>query len=87
MSDITTEFAIEYIQETCEDCPEYKEGECISNSHCFEVKKMAIDSMRKVEKIKQLFKKASYVEDNKVYLYLYNADKKLEHIGEILDHE
>lgn len=41
----------------------------------------------KLDKIEQILKKASYVEDNKVYSYLYNEDKKLEHIGEILDHE
>lgn len=43
---ITRQFAIEYIQEECEDCPEYKEGECTSNSHCFEVKRMAINGLR-----------------------------------------
>ena len=45
---MTKEFAIEYIQEECEDCPQYKDGECISNSHCFEVKRMAIQAIRQM---------------------------------------
>lgn len=46
---MTKEFAIQYIQEECEDCPEYKNGECISNSHCFEVKRMAIQVIKALE--------------------------------------
>ena len=44
--EMTKEFAIEYIQEECEDCPQYNAGECLSNSHCFEVKQMAIKALR-----------------------------------------
>lgn len=46
---MTGEFAIEYIQEACECCPEYKDGECTSNSHCFEVKRKAIESLRQLD--------------------------------------
>ena len=46
---ITSEFAIEYIQEECESCPEYKDGHCLSNSHCFEVKRKAIKSLRQLD--------------------------------------
>lgn len=46
MKELTTEFVIEYIQETCDDCPECKDGECLSNSNCFEVKYRAIRALR-----------------------------------------
>ena len=44
---MTKEFAIEYIQEGCLSCPEYDTAnkECISNSHCFEVKRYAIKAI------------------------------------------
>ena len=59
--DITNEFAIEYIQEGCEGCPEYdfEAKECLSNSHCFEVKKKAIKALQdcsKCEKMMPLIK-------------------------------
>ena len=40
------EFAIEYIQEECECCSEYKDGKCTSESNCREVKQMAINAIR-----------------------------------------
>lgn len=45
---MTKEFAIEYIQEGCLSCPEYDTAnkECISNSHCFEVKRYAIKAIK-----------------------------------------
>ena len=45
MQEITAEFAIEYLLDDCEDCPENKDGECMTQSHCFEVKQMAIKAL------------------------------------------
>ena len=43
--EITADFAIEYLLDDCEDCPENKDGECMTQSHCFEVKQMAIKAL------------------------------------------
>lgn len=40
------QFAIEYLRDECDDCPEYKNGECTSNSHCSVVRGMAIKALR-----------------------------------------
>lgn len=40
------QFAIDYLLDDCEDCPEYKDGECVTESHCFEVKQMCIKALR-----------------------------------------
>ena len=47
--EITAEFAIEYLLDDCEDCPENKDGECMTQSHCFEVKQMAIKVLRMLD--------------------------------------
>ena len=46
--EITADFAIEYLLDDCEDCPENKDGECMTQSHCFEVKQMAIKALKDV---------------------------------------
>ena len=43
---MTKEFAIDYLLDDCQDCPENKGGECMTQSHCFEVKRMAIDALK-----------------------------------------
>ena len=48
--EITPDFAIEYILDGCGDCPENKDGECMTQSHCFEVKQMAIKALRMMDK-------------------------------------
>ena len=48
------EFCIDYILDDCLDCPEKKDGECQTESHCFEVKKKIISDLRKLERIKQI---------------------------------
>lgn len=47
---ISADFAIEYLLDDCEDCPENKDGECMTQSHCFEVKQMAIKALRMMDK-------------------------------------
>ena len=44
--EVTPQFAIDYLLDDCEDCPEYKDGECVTESHCFEVKQMCIKALR-----------------------------------------
>lgn len=46
MTEVTTDFAISYLVDDCDDCPENKDGECMTQSHCFEVKQMAIKALR-----------------------------------------
>lgn len=43
---VTPQFAIDYILDECEDCPEYKDGECVTETHCFEVKQMCIKALK-----------------------------------------
>ena len=50
MKEITSEFAIAYLLDYCDDCPENKNGECLTQSHCFEVKQMAIKALRMMDK-------------------------------------
>ena len=50
MTEVTTDFAISYLLDDCDDCPENKDGECITQSHCFEVKQMAIKALRMMDK-------------------------------------
>ena len=45
MTEVTTDFAISYLLDECYDCPENKDGECMTQSHCFEVKQMAIKAL------------------------------------------
>lgn len=42
---MTVDFAKEYLLDDCADCPENKDGECMTQSHCFEVKRMAIQAL------------------------------------------
>jgi len=44
--EVTPQFAIDYLLDDCEDCPENKDGECVTESHCFEVKQMCIKALR-----------------------------------------
>ena len=44
--EVTPQFAIDYLLDDCEDCPEHKDGECVTESHCFEVKRMCIKALR-----------------------------------------
>ena len=46
MIKVTTQFAIDYLLDDCQDCPENKDGECMTQSHCFEVKQLAIKALR-----------------------------------------
>ena len=46
MGKVTPVFSIEYLLDDCEDCPENKGGECMTASHCFEVKQMAIKALK-----------------------------------------
>ena len=50
MKEITSELAIAYLLDDCDDCPENKNGECLTQSHCFEVKQMAIKALRMMDK-------------------------------------
>ena len=47
---MTKEFAIDYLLDDCQDCPENKDGECMTESHCFEVKQMAINALKQEPK-------------------------------------
>ena len=51
MFEITADFAIEYLLDDCDDCPENKDGECMTRTHCFEVKQLAIKALRLMNKI------------------------------------
>lgn len=44
--EVTPQFAIDYLLDDCEDCPENKDGECVTEFHCFEVKQMCIKALR-----------------------------------------
>jgi len=44
--EVTPQFAIDYLLDDCEDCPENKNGECVTEFHCFEVKQMCIKALR-----------------------------------------
>lgn len=46
MKEVTADFAIAYLLDDCDDCPENKDGECVTQSHCFEVKQKAIKALR-----------------------------------------
>ena len=50
MSEVTTDFAISYLLDDCDDCPENKDGECMTQSHCFKVKQMAIKALEQEQK-------------------------------------
>ena len=50
--EITSEFAIAYLLDDCDDCPENENGECLTHSHCFEVKQMAIKALSALKKIR-----------------------------------
>lgn len=50
MAEVTADFAIKYLLDDCDDCPENKDGECMTQSHCFEVKYLAIKALRQVPK-------------------------------------
>lgn len=69
---IDKEFAISYLLDYCDDCPENKDGECLTESHCFEVKQMAIKAIRQMipedatngDVIKAIFPKAKVWESS-----------------------
>lgn len=42
---MTVDFAKEYLLDDCDDCPENENGECMTQSHCFEIKRMAIQAL------------------------------------------
>ena len=48
MTEVTTDFAISYLLDDCDDCPENKDGECMTQSHCFEVKQLSIKALRQM---------------------------------------
>lgn len=50
MAEVTADFAIKYLLDDCDDCPENKDGECMTQSHCFEVKYLAIKALRQEPK-------------------------------------
>lgn len=50
MKEVTIDFAIAYLLDYCDDCPENKDGECVTQSHCFEVKQMAIKALQMMGK-------------------------------------
>lgn len=50
MTEVTTDFAIAYLLDDCGDCPENKDGECMTQSHCFEIKQMAIKALQLMNK-------------------------------------
>lgn len=55
MSKVTTDFAIEYLLDDCDDCPEKADdNECISQSHCFEVKRMAIQALKQMDALDKI---------------------------------
>lgn len=54
---ISADFAIEYLLDDCEDCPENRAGDCMTQSHCFEVKQMAIKALRMMDKAESEDKK------------------------------
>lgn len=54
MEKITREFCIAYIKDKCDDCPELAcNGDCLSESNCFEVNKKIIADLRKLEEIEK----------------------------------
>lgn len=55
MNKVTTDFAIEYLLDDCDDCPEKADdNECISQSHCFEVKRMAIQALKQMDALDKI---------------------------------
>lgn len=73
---MTSQFAIEYIQEGCEDCPEFdaESRQCLSNSHCFEVKYKAITALKLMPKYRKELKrfKQKYLKYRNLYNKLLN---------------
>ena len=46
MIKITKDFAIKYLLDDCDNCPEIKDGRCMTKSHCFEIKEMVINALK-----------------------------------------
>lgn len=50
MNEVTSDFAISYLLDDCDDCPENKDGECMTQSNCFVVKQLAIKALQMMDK-------------------------------------
>lgn len=48
---------------------------------------LAIDTMRKYQKITKILNSASYTENGTVYSYTYDEDTRVKHIREVLEDE
>ena len=77
---MTREFCIEYIKDDCDDCPERNEnGECLTGSHCFEVKRKIIEDLRKLDRIENL------IEEYNNELMMISAIDYMEYIEGVLN--
>lgn len=54
------------------------------DSEQYKALEQALSDVEKIDQIEQIMKKASYVEDGKVYTYLHNEEQRLDHIQEVL---
>lgn len=89
MTAVTTDFAISYLLDDCGDCPENKDGECMTQSHCFEVKRMAIKALRLMNKAEVLDKIRAEIKSisPKTYPFLNSTDNyvKEDDVLQIID--
>ena len=72
---MTVDFAKEYLLDDCADCPENKNGECMTKSHCFEVKRMAIQALEQ-EPCEDCVSRKAVLE------YIEGSDAELGHSSE-----
>ena len=55
MDKVTTDFAIKYLLDDCDDCSEKTDdNECISQSYCFEVKRMVIRALKQMNALDKI---------------------------------
>lgn len=63
MTEVTTQFAMDYLLDDCQDCPENKDGECMTQSHCFEVKQMAIKALKQYGVLQEIRDEMNILDD------------------------
>lgn len=49
--------------------------------------RLAIDVMRKYQKIKEILNSAGYIKNGTVYSYTYDEDSRIKHIREVIEDE
>ena len=85
---MTVDFAKEYLLDDCADCPENENGECMTQSHCFEVKRMAIEALEQIRWIpvsEKLPEKNEYIVDVCKYYLIQDeyGDMHVAHLSNV----